>query len=162
MSASWSSIDSRPRPVPIGAGKVLLSPIIGVARKYDPDREVLGELVIAVRCMRRREHHVARSDHGDRDEFYIVASGTARYRWDGGETMRHLWTGGRPRREANPDVVVAEHLGGAAALGRLQRTSGGERYWRWRMIHELPPCFSLLPSSRFVPRQEHVINRIIT
>jgi mannose-6-phosphate isomerase-like protein (cupin superfamily) len=23
----------------------------------------------------------------DRDEFYIVASGTARYRWDGGETM---------------------------------------------------------------------------
>jgi mannose-6-phosphate isomerase-like protein (cupin superfamily) len=23
----------------------------------------------------------------DRDEFYIVAAGTARYRWDGGETM---------------------------------------------------------------------------
>ena len=23
----------------------------------------------------------------DRDQFYIVASGTARYRWDGGETM---------------------------------------------------------------------------
>ena len=23
----------------------------------------------------------------DRDEFYIVASGTARYRWEGGETM---------------------------------------------------------------------------
>jgi len=23
----------------------------------------------------------------DRDEFYIVASGTARYRWDGGETL---------------------------------------------------------------------------
>jgi hypothetical protein len=37
MSASWSSVDARPRPVLIGAGKVLLSSIIGAARRTRPN-----------------------------------------------------------------------------------------------------------------------------
>jgi len=59
--------------------------------------------------------------------------------------MRHLWAGGRPRREADPDVVVAKDLGSAAALGRLQPASGSERYGRWRAIHPRSPLAGARP-----------------
>jgi len=41
--------------------------------------------------------------------------------------VRRLWAGGRPRREADPDVVVAKPLGGAAALWRV--ISGVNLFW---------------------------------
>src|SRR5208282_3234439 len=82
--------------------------------------------------------------------------------------MRHLRAGGRPGREADPDVVVAKDLGSAAALGRLQPASRGERYRRWRAVHPRSPLagarpvflsFLVLDSSRV---NCMAINRIVT
>src|SRR6516165_6820584 len=112
--------------------------------EHHPDREVLRELVVAVRRMRRGEHHVARSDDG----FAAVPAIARGARCNDVEfvaIMRHLWAGGWPRRKADPNVVVAKHLGGAAPLGRLQRASGGKRHWRWRAIHPRSPLAGTRP-----------------
>jgi hypothetical protein len=80
--------------------------------------------------------------------------------------MRRLWAGGRPRREADPNVVVAKHLGGAAALERLQRA---ERRRATLALacdpSTVPPWRALAPSFLFLvpdwpPREGNVINRI--
>jgi hypothetical protein len=90
------------------------------AVEHHPNREVLRELVVAVRRMRRGEHHIARADHG-----FAAAPAIARgARCDDVEfiaIIRHLRAGGWPCREADPDVAVAKHLGGAATLGRRRR-----------------------------------------
>jgi len=72
-------MDRTPAPVPLAAARALRPP------KGSRAAEVFRDDHVWIRF-------AARPTSGpqvphDRDEFYIVASGTARYRWDSGETM---------------------------------------------------------------------------
>ena len=57
----------------------------------------------------------------DRDEFYIVASGTARYRWDGGETM--IGPGDMMFAAAHTPHGYDQFLGGLLGLGGVLRAA---------------------------------------
>jgi hypothetical protein len=134
-------VETRAGAVSAGTGYLLLSSIIGAARRTPPRPRSPR------RIGRSRAAYVPRrtSCRPVRSWFRRRPSNSARCpmrRCRIRPLMRHLGAGGRPRREADPDVVIAKHLGGAAARGRLQRASGGERDWCWRLIHELPPCCS--------------------
>jgi hypothetical protein len=93
---------------------IFLYPLVALGIKYRP-----------VRSWFRPVPAIARGARCDDVEFVAI--------------MRHLWAGGRPRREADLDVVVAKHLGGAAVLGRLQRASGSERDQGRRAVHDRYP-----------------------
>jgi mannose-6-phosphate isomerase-like protein (cupin superfamily) len=72
-------MDRTPPPVTLSAARALKPP------QGSRAAEVYSDDVVSIRF-------AARPTSGpqvphSRDEFYIVASGTARYRWDGGETM---------------------------------------------------------------------------
>src|SRR5271166_3768505 len=81
----------------------------------------------------------------DRDEFYIVASGTARYRWDGGETM--IGPGDMMFAAAHTphgyDQFPRTSRSGLCSTGRTddrrqQYLTGGERHRRWPGLDPRP------------------------
>src|SRR5438067_13112262 len=72
-------MDRTPAPLSLAAARALRPPEGGRSLSVFRDRDV--EIKFAARpTSGPQEPHT-------RDEFYIVASGTARYRWDDGETM---------------------------------------------------------------------------
>ena len=75
------------------------------AVKHRPDREILGELIVAVRRVRRRKHHVARPDHGF-PAVPAVARGARRNDVEFVARMRNLWAGGGPRGETDPEIAM--------------------------------------------------------
>ena len=87
---TWSSRNTSAARLPSGGCNARAPVSLAAARALQPPEGSRAAEVF-------RDDHVwirfaARPTSGpqvphDRDEFYIVASGTARYRWDGGETM---------------------------------------------------------------------------
>jgi mannose-6-phosphate isomerase-like protein (cupin superfamily) len=72
-------MDRTPAPVSLAAARALQPPDGSRAAEVFCDEHVWIRFAARPTSSPQAPH--------DRDEFYIVASGTARYRWDGGETM---------------------------------------------------------------------------
>ena len=72
-------MDRTPAPVSLAAARALQPPEGSRAAEVVSRRPRLDPVRGAADLRPQVPHY--------RDEFYIVASGTARYRWDGGETM---------------------------------------------------------------------------
>ena len=72
-------MDHTPAPVSLAAARALRPPEGSRAAEVFRDDHVWIRFAARPTSGPQAPH--------DRDEFYIVASGTARYRWDGGETM---------------------------------------------------------------------------
>src|SRR5438309_1365883 len=72
-------MDRTPAPVSLAAARALQPPEGSRAAEVFRDDDVWIRFAARPTSGPQLPH--------DRDEFYIVASGTARYRWDGGETI---------------------------------------------------------------------------
>ena len=80
------------------------------AVEYDPDREIIGEILKAMRDMGRRKTEITRSDRAH-PVFNPIKARASGHDIDLVALVRRLWSIGRPGRKPDLKITVQECLG---------------------------------------------------
>ena len=80
------------------------------AVEYDPDCEIIGEVLKAMRDMGRRKTEITRSDRSP-PVFNPIEARASGHDIDLVALVRRLWSIGRPRRKPDLKIAVQECLG---------------------------------------------------